>query len=699
MREEVFGFFNAGDVEGGRARINELVSEGALSQEEGFRYAELANRQIAQQEAELNKQQGEIDQEHRGLAAERADVFLATELDAIAKGESALPDGADIAQAVEDDLDEFLEGQPEAFKSQFKKQVRPQLVKAHLKFSDGMRASAVNEGLALRASALHAAGPEDSETILRGVHDLAARTPDIITPEEAVGRVALRAAELAAEIDGDVETVDRLSKLSAGQPGERFGLEFEEVRQKAKDRRAALRREQTAQAREALEKVRLSGASLEHINATARGMVSRGEISANVANQYHSELHNQRRRSLTEAQEQAELAARNRATETLGEMFRGQMSNPNGAGLAAMVADPNLQAAVESAGLPSDTIAKARDAAVHNAISNIEADTSLTPQQKRSRQINTLSLNGQTYKPWTAQLDQGVAAGASVDMVEGVALPDAALAGYQLWDSIRTESPQSAATHATNPATRRYYEMIDLAKRHVFPDDPAAGIDTTDQAVRMVNRRMRSMAPASIQSDAKVLRRATSWIDDAYNAPEIRSEVKRLAELYLGAGVASSAEDALEAASENVQASVQRVGEHYVYARDMRLPEETAKVATGIIEGFADTYGSILGLNKRQIALMPDPDGSGLWQMFDTSGGVPVPIQTSLPGGASFKPGATSFTPDELAGIAAGMFPPPNYAAETVEKHNATREEVWNVDTGGGEPLFYRRLFDEAMGG
>lgn len=680
--DHVLGLLRSGQDAAAIAEVDRLVASGALSESQAFALQERAESEIEQNRTLLETAQREIEQEQTGLGVAEADKFLATELTRIAQGQpdTLIADGASIAESVEDRLDIFLEPLPDAAADAFKRRAMPDLIRAHTAFADRQRRAAISGSITDRASALAAAETrEERAAIVEGARELARRAPDLLTERDAVGGLALAASELSVAT-GNLKQIEEFAALAGGMKGEPLFLQFEKLRADARARRHELQAGQERNARESVFERLRKGEPITAVADFANALADSGAVSAQFAASMVDQANTEIERQAREAQKLAEDAAKDQLRQTILGGFAGVLADPSGPGLHATLADPNLVTGARAAGLSEEEIGRLGEQAIHQQMLSIEQDPTLDPAQKRSRQFQTLAVNGVTYEPWKAAMEQGVAAAGATMLIEGTETPAATLRGYQVWSAMRAENPQLASAHAVKPETRVFYEMVDLAKKHLYRDDPAAGIDSTSQAVRHVLRWAQSGVTGKIESDNKALHVRTGWIGDAYNATAISDEVRRLAELYLGAGLAPTPKDAIETANANVRASVQRVGDHYVYARDLRLPDKVADVAGGIVEGFADRYGSIVGLSKRHIALMPDPGGTGLWQMYDVSGGLPVPIQTSLPGGASLKPSAISFTPQELDAMASGILPPPDYAGEAVKRFLSRKnyQDFWS---------------------
>lgn len=620
-----------------------------IAQEVGDRQAE-ADRltELERRAKAMEDNAAAVSEIDRGLAARHARELFPTIRERIARGEIAVPEGADVAQFVADLVAQETDGQSWSYAQEFSDQITPSLISE----LENQRTTTIAEAKADTARAL--ANAASTGQRVGSVRASAARLG--LSDAEYFDGVVRSAANLAG---ADVAAVE---KIAASAP-EQFQAEAAGLVNEAKAKKIRL---------DSLAKNGVRQQAFKYLNQGNYGIAEQylrsqtadGKFDEDEANVIYRLIGNERDAATKQSQANLEAQQHQQSVDALLSGLSMAAKDPLSGGLGAITSTAQFKSAWSDLGMSEADLRLYEQQTAAAEFAAVDA-MPVSETEKNARKVAYASANMIYPDQWRGE---STAAMASIGSGDTEMSPLFA-AGYNRWRMVSAENRPYALSLVGKDAAR-IYEMVDIAKRYVFPDDPAAGIDNTGQAYNLAMRAMQRVSSSGLPDvSLDLVKKHDGWIKkSAYNAPTVRDEIRRLASLYVASG--ADPRDAVIDASKTVEASFQRIGAAYAYARDSRLPDHAAGVANIIIDKFAEKYGTMMGVDAGQLAMIPDASGNGLWQIMDVSGSVPKPLPTDL-GGGKLRTTAFSFTAGELAAIASKVSPAPDYAREAVDNYTA----------------------------
>lgn len=252
------------------------------------------------------------------------------------------------------------------------------------------------------------------------------------------------------------------------------------------------------------------------------------------------------------------------------------------------------------------------------AIARINQQYASDPARAFVEQVKYVGNNGIDYDPWKSVLRAGpqaaiLASGGDDGKGQMVPMPQNALDGWKLYNSIGKIDHTLAMRLAGTTENAQFYETTRVALKHVTNGDAGAALVLASTA----HRREAFRDTTAEQLDRiKAMQAIGDIAPGALNAGDARVTLGQVARLYMGIK-GMDAKTAVTEAAETLRGQYDVVGGYWVRTLNTVMPpkDKMDAIVSFIKSDYIKAHPDF-GLNPNQLALVPDESGD-YWTLWN----------------------------------------------------------------------------------
>lgn len=530
-----------------------------------------------------------------------------------------VPEGMDLGEFSDELIGLYTEGNDPIYQDQFRKGLKPLLVGEFAEQQGVIQQQAIDAGT---ERLIASASEQTTAAGISKVIDEMMRLDPLLTREQAIGKIAIPAGRAAAA-NGDS---DRLKAAKAAL-GNLFPTERASMDASFESAKLGLRELARRDFDDAISGMYVDGRPYNEIRKTARewrGKVDDAAVDRAIQEADSRELQDQSRSKIDI--HNALVAGERQRIDSIVDAHLADATRTGGA--ATLNGGNDVVLEIEGR-KHTFTNKELVEAATDRAMARIATEHPDNDQASLAAQVDFLSDNGITYKPWERVMNAGSMV-TSLDLAaveEGTAaIPANAANGYELYKRLGTMNPRLRDAHITSGTARDFYDLANRAEQFVTPGEPQKAMVIAAKAMTQRDSFANQQSKAQIRNKVAELTKPGSGFwrtliaitpgvenSTAKNSGEIAAKLDQIADVYIALGLGP--EDAVAAAADRLKQSHKVINGWAVDVGNKAVPADIEAIGGALIKEYVKRNKEE-GASAGDLTLIPG-ETDATWIMYN----------------------------------------------------------------------------------